>query len=124
MSNNPTTQSPVSDAYIPSDTHNPFNLPFDIRGDLIEIFCTAFYHHKEGYLEHKQDLKDHLAKANRNEDHDKTLISLCDFSEGHMLKVAKTYRSLMGSDCWLNAFNEIVQENTIVAINNLDTDKE
>ena len=118
MSNNPTTQSPVSDVSIPSDTHNPFNLTVDMRWDLSEIFCTAFHVHKRDYLEYKQDLKDHLVKENRNEEHDAVLISLCNFSEGYMSKVAKTYQSLTGSDFWLEEFDKVIQEGEIITTDN------
>lgn len=118
MSNNLTTQSPVSDVSIPSDTHNPFNLTVDMRWDLSEVFCTAFHVHKRDYLERNQDLKDHLAKEDRNEKHDEVLISLRDFAEHYMRKTAIAYQQLTGSNFWLEDFNEVIQEGETIITDN------
>lgn|GEM_PF-2427006 len=108
MMNNPTTQAPVSDIAIQSTAHNPFRLTDDIRDSLSEVFCAAFHSHKRDYLQRKDWLAEHLAKDERDQKHDANLISLCDFSERYMRNIAKTYKSIMGSDFWLDELQKVI----------------
>lgn len=111
MSNNPTIQAPVSDVSILITAHNPFGLTDDIRDSLSEVFCAAFHAHKSDYLQRKQWLCKHLAKENHDEKHTEVLISLCEFSERYMRNIAKTYKSIMGSDFWIEQLELVIQEN-------------
>ena len=110
MMNNPTQTAPVSDVSILSTAHNPFRLTDDIRESLSEVFCAAFHSHKSEYLQRKQWLAEHLAKDERDQKHDVTLISLCDFSERYLRNTAQTYKLLMGSNFWIDEVNKIIQE--------------
>lgn len=107
---NPTTQSPVGDLPDLVDPNNPSELTIDQRFNLSEVFCTAFWTHKLEYIKRKQQLNEHLAKADRDEKHDEVLISLCDFSERYMRNVAKTYKSIMGSEFWLKELETTIAE--------------
>ena len=108
MSNNPTTLAPVSDISIMSTAHNPFRLTDEVRDSLSEVFCAAIHSHKRDYLERKQWLAEHLAKDDPDEQHTEVLISLCDFSERYMRNIAKTYKSVMGSDFWLDELQKVI----------------
>lgn len=110
MSNNPTTQAPVSDVIAKINEDKPFELPDQIRESLIEIFCSAFNAHKIEYLQRKDRLAKHLAKEDRDEKHDAVLISLCDFSERYMRNTALTYKDLTNSNFWLDELNKTIQE--------------
>ncbi|AGP49489.1 hypothetical protein PSYCG_10010 [Psychrobacter sp. G] len=111
MPHSPTTQAPVSDVAILSTAHNPFRLTDDIRDSLSEVFCAAFHAHKSDYLERKQWLIEHLAKEDRDQKHDANLVALCHFSERYMRNTAKTYKSIMGSDFWIEQLELVIQEN-------------
>lgn len=110
MSNNPTSQAPVSAVSTLIRANNPFGLTDDLRSSLSAVFCDAFHYHKNDYLDRKKDLAKHLAKDDRDQKHDAVLISLCDFSERYMRNTATTYKKLMGSDFWLEELQKTITE--------------
>lgn len=110
MSNDPTPQAPVSDVSILTTAHNPFGLTDDIRTSLISVFCDAFHYHKCDYLDRKKALAEHLAKEEYDKKHTPVLISLCNFSESRLNEIANTYKTLMGSEFWLEEFQKITAE--------------
>lgn len=105
---NSTQAAPVSDISVLSTANNPFRLTDDIRDSLSEVFCAAFHAHKRDYLQRKDWLAEHLAKDERDHKHDADLISLCCFSERYMRNIAKTYKSIMGSDFWLDELQKVI----------------